>query len=85
VEGELIMLPTSVHSLPRAPAPGRRCHSTVVVAVADHDDPVLLKDPLGKRWYEMSKAGQGFDSFIEWLGYGSRRPFNNPEGKDGEG
>ena len=42
------------------------------------DEPVLLENPISKRWYEMSKAGKGYDAFIEWLNFGSQRPFENP-------
>jgi Protein of unknown function (DUF3604) len=27
----------------------------------------------------MSRAGKGYDAFIEWLNYGSKRPFDNPD------
>ena len=42
-----------------------------------NDEPVLLENPISKRWYEMSKAGKGYDAFIEWLNFGSQRPFEN--------
>lgn len=49
------------------------------VVVADHaenlglaefmrtGDPLLLNTEIGKRWYNMNKAGQGYESFLEWL------------------
>ena len=49
------------------------------VVVADHaenlgladfisrSDPILLANPTGKRWHDMSKAGNGYDAFLEWL------------------
>ena len=49
------------------------------VVVADHaenlgladfiarSDPILLANPTGKRWHDMSKAGDGYDAFLEWL------------------
>ncbi len=30
-------------------------------------DPLLLKNPLGKRWHDMIKGGQGYDVFIEFI------------------
>ena len=32
-----------------------------------HSDPLVLKNPLGKRWHDMSKSGQGYDAFIEFI------------------
>jgi hypothetical protein len=29
-------------------------------------DPILLANETGKRWYDMVKAGKGYDAFIEW-------------------
>ena len=45
--------------MPPAPAPARRCHSAVDVAVADEEAPGLRKDPLSNPGYEMSQAGKG--------------------------
>jgi len=42
-------------------------------------DPAVLSDPTGKKWHDMVKAGNGYDAFIEWLNYGSKRPFDNPQ------
>ena len=30
-------------------------------------DPALLVNPTGKRWHDMSKAGNGYEAFLEWL------------------
>ena len=30
-------------------------------------DPILLANETGKRWHDMSKAGNGYDAFLEWL------------------
>ena len=32
-----------------------------------------MKDPLSKKWHDMSKSGKGYDALIEWLNYGSER------------
>ncbi|WP_424987588.1 DUF3604 domain-containing protein [Microbulbifer sp. S227A] len=42
-------------------------------------DPSVLNDPLGKKWHDMVKAGKGYDAFIEWLNFGSEKPFDSPE------
>jgi hypothetical protein len=39
----------------------------------------MLKASLSKRGYDMSQAGKGYDTFSEWLNYGSKRPFDNPD------
>jgi len=31
-------------------------------------NPKLLADPLGKKWYDMSKAGKSGDVFMQWIG-----------------
>jgi hypothetical protein len=61
------------------------------VVVADHaellglspfiarSDPTVLADPLGKKWHDLVKAGKGYDAFIEWANFGSKRPFDSPE------
>ncbi len=36
-------------------------------------DPVLLKDPIGKRWNDMFHGGKGYDLFIEILGSATQR------------
>ncbi len=44
-------------------------------------NPVLLKNPLGKRWHDMNRAGKGFDAFLEWgamVGSG-KDEMNDPE------
>ena len=45
------------------------------------DNPLLLKSPMGKRWYEMTKAGKGYDAFIEWASAPSSKgdPVKNPD------
>ena len=43
--------------------------------------PLLMKNPLGKRWHDMSKGGQGYDAFIEFItaiGTGED-PIDDPE------
>ena len=30
-------------------------------------DPIILDNPVGKRWHDLNKAGKGYDAFIEWL------------------
>ena len=45
-------------------------------------DPVLLKNPIGKRWHDMVKAGKGNQAFGEWISNGSttgKDPINSPE------
>lgn len=42
-------------------------------------DPSVLNNPQGKKWHDMVKAGKGYDAFIEWLNFGSERPFDSPE------
>jgi hypothetical protein len=42
-------------------------------------DPTVLADPVGKKWHDMVKAGNGYDAFIEWANYGAERPFDSPE------
>lgn len=49
------------------------------IVVADHaenlgladfirrEDPILMANEQGKKWVEMTKAGKGYDAFIEWL------------------
>jgi hypothetical protein len=63
------------------------------VVVADHaenfgladfirrSDPLVLKNPTGKRWHDMIKAGKGYDAFIEFIaaiGTGED-PIDDPE------
>ena len=45
------------------------------------DNPLLQKSPTGKRWYEMSKAGKGYEAFIEWVNseFSKGDPVKNPE------
>ena len=45
-------------------------------------DPLLLKNPTGKRWHDMVKAGKGNQAFGEWISNGSttgKDPINSPE------
>ena len=30
-------------------------------------DPAVLANPTGKRWHDLSKAGNGYEAFLEWL------------------
>ena len=30
-------------------------------------DPLILSNPVGKRWHDLNKAGKGYDAFLEWL------------------
>ena len=30
-------------------------------------DPIILANETGKRWHDLSKAGNGYDAFLEWL------------------
>ncbi len=30
-------------------------------------DPILLANKTGKKWHDWSKAGKGYDAFLEWL------------------
>lgn len=30
-------------------------------------DPILLANPMGKKWHDMVKEGKGYDAFLEWL------------------
>ena len=30
-------------------------------------DPLILANETGKRWHDLSKAGRGYEAFIEWL------------------
>ncbi len=48
-------------------------------------NPAVLKDPLGKKWHDMVKAGKGYDAFIDWLNLtaagGDKGEIKNPEMK----
>ncbi|WP_394175169.1 DUF3604 domain-containing protein [Thalassotalea litorea] len=49
------------------------------IVVADHaenlgladfirrEDPILMANEQGKKWVEMTKAGKGYDAFLEWI------------------
>tara|TARA_B100000446_G_scaffold74809_2_gene70638 strand:+ start:26815 stop:27528 length:714 start_codon:yes stop_codon:yes gene_type:complete len=49
------------------------------IVVADHaenlgladyirrSDPLILANKTGKKWHDMTKAGKGYDAFLEWL------------------
>jgi hypothetical protein len=45
------------------------------------DSPLLLQNPVSKRWYGMSKSGKGYDAFIEWMNspFGKGDPVGNPD------
>ncbi len=45
------------------------------------DNPLLLQNPVSKRWYEMTKSGKGYDAFIEWVNspFGKGDPVKNPD------
>lgn len=45
-------------------------------------DPILLKNPVGRKWHDMVKAGKGFEAFGDWVRSGSttgKDPINSPE------
>jgi hypothetical protein len=29
-------------------------------------DPILLANEQGKKWHDLTKAGKGYDAFLEW-------------------
>ncbi len=41
-------------------------------------DPILLANPIGKRWHDMVKSGKGYNAFIEWLRADDRDQINEP-------
>ncbi len=64
------------------------------LVVADHSEnlglapmiatsnPILLKNPTGRKWHDLVKAGKGFEAFGEWVSSGSttgKDPINSPE------
>ena len=72
--------------------PARLIRPLDFLVVADHaetlglapmieaSDPELLKDPTGKRWHDMVKAGNGWEAYQEWKKAGSEQkdPMPNP-------
>jgi len=46
----------------------------------EKSDPTVLNNPQGKRYYDMVKAGKGYDAFIDWLSYQGRAedPIKDP-------
>jgi hypothetical protein len=46
----------------------------------EESNPELLKDPTGKRWHDMVKAGKGWEAYQEWKKAGSEQedPIPNP-------
>ncbi len=42
-------------------------------ALLRSSDPVLLDDPIGKRWHDLFRAGKGYDLFLEILGSAMER------------
>ena len=45
------------------------------------DNPLLQKSPTGKRWYELVKAGKGFDAFMEYVNSDTSKgdPIKSPD------
>ncbi len=72
--------------------PARLIRPLDFLVVADHaetlglapmieeSNPELLKDPTGKRWHDMVKAGNGWDAYQEWKKAGAEQkdPMPNP-------
>jgi len=72
--------------------PARLIRPLDFLVVADHaetlglapmieaSDPELLKDPTGKRWHDMVKAGDGWGAYQEWKKAGAEQkdPMPNP-------
>ena len=61
------------------------------IVVADHaenlgladfierSDPLVLANPVGKKWHDMTKAGNGYDAFLEWLRADNKDLINEPK------
>jgi hypothetical protein len=30
-------------------------------------DPIILANKVGKRWHDLTKAGEGYEAFLEWV------------------
>lgn len=41
-------------------------------------DPIVLANPVGKRWHDLNKAGKGYDAFLEWLRSDKKDLINDP-------
>jgi len=41
-------------------------------------DPLILANETGKRWHDLSKAGNGYEAFIEWVRAGATDMINEP-------
>lgn len=41
-------------------------------------DPILLANETGKKWYDMVKAGDGYNAFLEWLQADNKDMINEP-------
>lgn len=42
-------------------------------------DPILLANPMGKKWYDMVNNGQGYEAFMEWLRTDDKDLINEPK------
>jgi hypothetical protein len=48
----------------------------------NRSDPLVLKNPTGKKWHDMVKSGKGFEAFADWIKSGSetgKDPVDSPE------
>lgn len=41
-------------------------------------DPIILANPIGKKWHDLNKAGKGYDAFLEWLRSDKKDLINDP-------
>ncbi|CTQ76711.1 DUF3604 domain-containing protein [Roseibium alexandrii] len=41
-------------------------------------DPLVLANPVGKKWHDMVKSGNGYDAFLEWLRANDTDLINEP-------
>lgn len=41
-------------------------------------DPIILENPVGKRWHDLNKEGNGYDAFLEWLRSDQKDLINDP-------
>ena len=60
------------------------------IVVADHSenlgvadfirrsDPIILANKNGKRWHDLSKAGKGYEAFLEWVRSDKKDLINEP-------
>lgn len=42
-------------------------------------DPLVLANPVGKKWHDMVKSGNGYDAFLEWLRANDTDLINEPK------